>query len=92
MGGNSPSHFSTEEWEGGGVTFVKGIRVSGSRGSRCMSLHGGLVHDQCGVGCRCDLQGLSLEAIYLVLSLSVKVFNTPKRLSNRSLDSLSFFF
>lgn len=33
MGGNSPSHLSQEEGEGGGVTFVKGIRVSESSGS-----------------------------------------------------------
>lgn len=58
MGGNSPSHFSTEDWEGGGVTFVKGIRVSGSPAGR------GSVHvntwrfgARCGVGCRFDLRG-----------------------------------
>lgn len=27
MGGNSPSHFCEED-EGGGITFLKGIRVS----------------------------------------------------------------
>lgn len=32
MGGNGPSHFSHEDGEGGGVTFVKGIRVSESSG------------------------------------------------------------
>lgn len=32
MGGNSPSHLSREDGEGGGVTFVKGIRVSESSG------------------------------------------------------------
>lgn len=32
MGGNSSSHFSEEE-EGGGITFVKGIRVSVSESS-----------------------------------------------------------
>lgn len=34
MGGNSPSHFPLEQDEGGGLTFLKGIRVSPSQGER----------------------------------------------------------
>lgn len=32
MGGNSPSHLPQEQDEGGGLTFLKGIRVSQTRG------------------------------------------------------------
>lgn len=40
MGGNGPSRFPAEDEGGGGVTFVKGIRVSGKlRGSQCNSTH-----------------------------------------------------
>lgn len=37
MGGNGPSHFPQEQDEGGGLTFLKGIRVSQTRGvqSKC---------------------------------------------------------
>lgn len=31
MGGNSPSHFPQEQDEGGGLTLLKGIRVSPGR-------------------------------------------------------------
>lgn len=42
MGGNSPSHFSHEDGEGGGITFVKGIRVSATQSAgRTCKINGG---------------------------------------------------
>lgn len=51
MGGNSPSHLSQEDGEGGGVTFVKGIRVSEAQGGHAWTQVGesiltkGLMHN-----------------------------------------------
>lgn len=41
MGGNSPSHFPQDQDEGGGLTFLKGIRVSQTQGvqSKCFHSH-----------------------------------------------------
>lgn len=42
MGGNSPSHFPQEQDEGGGLTLLKGIRVSRTRG--VLRLTGDILH------------------------------------------------